>query len=259
MADIGLFGKMLDRLSGSQDSVRQTSLWMIEHSIQYEQIVDCWLNHLRHPNTQALYRLSLLHLANDVIQISHLNKKENQYAHEFRKSLVPAFEHLRDACVRRRVEHVLKVWETRQLYDSSLIDLFRFILNSKLGKNVNFSLIQTSNARLTVRNQQIHRLNDKRTNQFNEIKRFVNKFRHEFNDHVNSQKHLPFEVKDVQVGDEYIELINEAISNLDRFVGCMNRLKAERRCFIGILKQFELHCAHKYTETKRLYDVRGQM
>lgn len=85
-------------------------------------------------------KLTFMFLANDVIQNS--KKKGPEYGKEFGRTLDEAFKHIREFCSKEiktlnSLDRILKIWEDRNVYDTSLINVFKKTLSAEPSNNGN--------------------------------------------------------------------------------------------------------------------------
>ena len=62
------FEKKLSNLKDTQESIQGLSTWCLHNKIYFKQIINCWLVTVRKSKPEQ--RLTLFHLANDIIQYS---------------------------------------------------------------------------------------------------------------------------------------------------------------------------------------------
>ncbi|KAH7729829.1 RNA polymerase II-binding domain containing protein [Aphelenchoides avenae] len=120
----------LKKLNNSTQSIQTLSLWLIHHQKKHAQpILKTWLKEVN-GQTNSDKLLSLVYLANDVIQ--NCRKKHPEFMRKFLDVLEPAFSHIstvanencKNACRR-----ILKVWEERLIYKKVELDALGLCLN----------------------------------------------------------------------------------------------------------------------------------
>lgn len=122
--------KKLTDLNNSQQSIQTLSLWLIHHRKHHKTIVHVWFKELK--KAKPSRKLTFMYLANDVIQNS--KKKGPEFSKEFSSILNKAFAHVyecvSDAKTKSGLERIIKVWEDRNVYDSTIISGLRAAMQS---------------------------------------------------------------------------------------------------------------------------------
>uniref|UniRef100_A0A668A899 Regulation of nuclear pre-mRNA domain-containing protein 2 n=1 Tax=Myripristis murdjan TaxID=586833 RepID=A0A668A899_9TELE len=121
----GSLESTLDRkfqnVSNTMDSIQGLSSWCIENKKYHSLIVRHWMKCLR--KSDALHRLNLFYLANDVIQ-NCKRKNAIVYRTAFAEVLPDAFVLVStnaNSKVVKSVERILSIWEDRGVYSGALI------------------------------------------------------------------------------------------------------------------------------------------
>ncbi|KAL3102319.1 hypothetical protein niasHS_003728 [Heterodera schachtii] len=113
----------LQKLSNTAHSIQTLSAWLLHHAKKHADcILDCWLKEVRN-NSENERLISLINLANDVIQNSR--KKVPSFMAAFFEVLQPAFVHASeclDESHRKMVARIVAVWRERQIYSAKNLD-----------------------------------------------------------------------------------------------------------------------------------------
>lgn len=124
--------KKLHDLSNTQQSIQTLSLWLIHYRKHHQLVVEKWFSIVKDPKLNQSKRLTLLYLANDVIQNS--KKKGPEYSKEFATVLAAAFETIARDCDDKTwasMDRILKIWEERGVYDQQQIVTFKAGLGNR--------------------------------------------------------------------------------------------------------------------------------
>ncbi|XP_013784200.1 uncharacterized protein LOC106468327 [Limulus polyphemus] len=104
------------------------------HKTHHKKVVEMWIKVLA--KAKPPHKLTLLYLANDVIQNSR-KKSGSQFGDTFGEVLHEASMLLRDEKIRPSVERVFKIWEERNVYDLTFInELYDILENPKISQPV---------------------------------------------------------------------------------------------------------------------------
>uniref|UniRef100_A0A1B0DFD3 Uncharacterized protein n=1 Tax=Phlebotomus papatasi TaxID=29031 RepID=A0A1B0DFD3_PHLPP len=107
--DTVVFEKNLSNLKDTQDSISSMSTWCLQWRSHHKKIVSSWLTVLKQVKVE--HRLTLFHLANDVIQYSKRNNYE--FVESWGTTLQRATTMVRDEKVKNRILRIFKIWEQR--------------------------------------------------------------------------------------------------------------------------------------------------
>ncbi|GBN34894.1 Regulation of nuclear pre-mRNA domain-containing protein 2 [Araneus ventricosus] len=122
--------KKFQGAANTQDSIQTLSLWLLHHKAHHQKIVTAWMKVLQ--KAKISHRLTLFHLANDVVQ----NSKRRGFAlfvNSFAEVLKEATLLVRDEHIRPAVLRVFNIWEQRNVYSPEFIaDLRAILANSKV-------------------------------------------------------------------------------------------------------------------------------
>uniref|UniRef100_A0A915MYB7 CID domain-containing protein n=1 Tax=Meloidogyne javanica TaxID=6303 RepID=A0A915MYB7_MELJA len=114
----------LMKLTNTTHSIQTLSMWILHHQKKNaDAILDTWLKEVR-SITDSERLLSLMNLANDVIQ--NARKKAPAFMNAFYEVLQPAVSHISknaDQYHRQLLERILSVWRERGIYSTENLDL----------------------------------------------------------------------------------------------------------------------------------------
>ncbi|KAF7639911.1 CID domain-containing protein [Meloidogyne graminicola] len=114
----------LMKLSNTTHSIQTLSMWILHHQKKNaDAILDTWLKEVRNI-TDNERLLSLMNLANDVIQ--NARKKAPSFMNAFYEVLQPAIVHISknvDQYHRQLLERILSVWRERAIYSNESLDV----------------------------------------------------------------------------------------------------------------------------------------
>ncbi|EAA12441.4 AGAP007819-PA, partial [Anopheles gambiae str. PEST] len=111
------FEKRLRDLKDTQDSIQHLSSWCLSRRAHHKKIVSSWLNVLKQVKIES--RLTLFHLANDVIQNS--KRKNYEYVDSWGTYLQKATTLVRDEKVKHKILRIFKIWEEREIYNEEFL------------------------------------------------------------------------------------------------------------------------------------------
>lgn len=119
----------LQRLSNTAHSIQTLSMWILHHQKKNaDAILETWLKEVMN-NTDNERLISLMNLANDVIQ--NARKKAPSFMNSFYEVLQPAISHISsiaDPSYKNMLARILSVWRERSIYSIDRIEqLFRCI------------------------------------------------------------------------------------------------------------------------------------
>lgn len=107
----------MDKLSTSQESIESTSSWVSLWRKEAKTVIDWWETY--YTSAPKKKKLSLLYLANDVVQTSR--QKGPEFVQGFLKVLpraIAQFDREADDAGRKSIEKLIHVWQTRQVFGS---------------------------------------------------------------------------------------------------------------------------------------------
>ncbi|XP_076340641.1 uncharacterized protein LOC143241058 [Tachypleus tridentatus] len=131
--------KKFQSVTNTQDGIQSLSLWILHHKVHHKKIVEMWMKVLK--KAKPSHRLTLLYLANDVVQNSR-KKAGSHFGESFAEVLKEACVLLRDEKIQTSVKRVFKIWEERSVYDPDFInELYDMLEGSKESPPVSSKII----------------------------------------------------------------------------------------------------------------------
>ncbi|KAF8792983.1 regulation of nuclear pre-mRNA domain-containing protein 2-like isoform X2 [Argiope bruennichi] len=122
--------KKFQGATNTQDSIQTLSLWLLHHKAHHQKIVSSWMKVLQ--KAKINHRLTLFHLANDVVQNSK-RRGFTSFVNSFAEVLKEATLLVRDEHIRPAILRVFNIWEQRNIYSPEFIaDLRAILANSKV-------------------------------------------------------------------------------------------------------------------------------
>lgn len=137
--DVELFEQRLANLKDTQEGIQQMSSWCLQQRAHHKKIVSSWLNVLKQVRVE--HRLTLFHLANDVIQYS--KRKNYEFVESWGTTLQKATTMVRDEKVRNKIFRILKIWEQRQIYSEEYLSDLNGLLSMNPVKKTQQSSIES--------------------------------------------------------------------------------------------------------------------
>ncbi|CAG5084391.1 Oidioi.mRNA.OKI2018_I69.PAR.g10629.t1.cds [Oikopleura dioica] len=124
MLSTDVLKRKLAAVTNTQASINNLSTWIIENKASASQVVEFWLTQLQKSDND--HRLTLLYVANDVIQNCRKRGSEYKELSENWKEVMPrAFDYFSHEAIRSGVDKVLSVWESRTIMDAERIKLLK--------------------------------------------------------------------------------------------------------------------------------------
>ncbi|KAG4073751.1 hypothetical protein HA402_000975 [Bradysia odoriphaga] len=111
------FEQRLTGLKDTQDSIQSMSAWCLKNRTNHKKIVSSWLNVLKQVKVE--HRLTLFHLANDVIQ--HSKRKNYEFVDSWGTTLQKATTMVRDEKVKNKIIRIFNIWEQRGVYNEEFL------------------------------------------------------------------------------------------------------------------------------------------
>lgn len=111
----------LSTLNETQESIVGISQWVMFHKRYAKQIADIWAKHLQ--QTPPNKRLSLIYLANEVVQQSRAKRKD-EFVNAFARVIAPALGTAYSQAskeVKERIKRVVGVWTQRQIFSPQIL------------------------------------------------------------------------------------------------------------------------------------------
>mmetsp|Transcript_16959 Transcript_16959/g.23432 ORF Transcript_16959/g.23432 Transcript_16959/m.23432 type:complete len:461 (-) Transcript_16959:191-1573(-) len=122
----------LGKLSNSQQSIETLSNYIVYHRKRAKIVVSTWETEFAKTSSSSERRLTLIHLANDVLQRSR--KSGPEFVNEFFKVIPRAFRHLSkhaDKKTKTRLHRLIDIWEERKVFGNHLPKSIRESLDGK--------------------------------------------------------------------------------------------------------------------------------
>lgn len=125
--DHKLLTSKFEGLKNKQDKITVLSMFLIHNRKQVSTIIDVWLKVVK--KSPAGHRLTLLYLANDVVQ--HAKKKGHvTLVDGFQKVITASIPYFNDSSIKSSVSRVFSIWAERSIYPVAFI----VDLKKKLGE-----------------------------------------------------------------------------------------------------------------------------
>jgi len=116
-------------VTNSQDSIMATSQWILKQSKHLDEILECWGAQITKSDHE--HRLTLLYLANDVVQ--NCRKRHPELIDKWQSRVESAFKNLTHHSIRSGVEKVVNVWATRSVFPKETIGRLKKTLDQAKG------------------------------------------------------------------------------------------------------------------------------
>ncbi|CBY18545.1 unnamed protein product [Oikopleura dioica] len=121
-------------VTNTQASINKLSTWIIDNKNDASQVTEFWLSQLQKSDND--HRLTLLYVANDVIQNCRKRGSEFKDLSEIWKEVMPrAFDYFAHDAIRSGVDKVLSVWESRSIMDAERVALLKEKLDNPTLQN----------------------------------------------------------------------------------------------------------------------------
>lgn len=216
------------------------SLWIIHHKVHYKLIVDTWLDILR--NSKPKHRLTLLYLANDVIQ-SCRRKKADVFKEYFATILPEAISSLRDKAISSGVERVLNIWSSRKVYDIDFIDqLHAALLTNRTPDTLRQKLLAEYKPTALI-----DQIEDFKKNE--DLVSVDEKQLRSIHMEASSSENI-HKLKDKVGGEIFSKNFEESATNIERFIVKYEDLVKKRKALIEELNQGAVFYRAQYQEAK---------
>lgn len=232
--------KKLKNVANTQDSIPMFSLWIIHHKVHYKLIVDTWLNIMK--SSKPKHRLTLLYLANDVIQ-SCRRKKADVFKDYFGTVMPEAIALLRDKAITSGVERVLHIWSSRKIYDIEIIDqLHAALLTNRTPDTLRQKLLAEYKPSLLV--EKVEDFKKTENLIISDEKKLKN-----INVDASSTDSI-HKLKDKVGGEVYSKNFEESAHNIEHFIVQYEDLIEKRKQLIEELNQGAVFYRAQYHEAK---------
>jgi regulator of Ty1 transposition protein 103 len=131
-----VFQQRMDKLNSTKESIESTSAWMCLWRSEAAKVVQWWEVYFNQNSTSVKKQMSLLYLANDVVQTSRQNGPE--FVQEYLRVLPKAiarFHRKADTKSIEKVERLVDVWEKRNVFGSKSNKIRSYINSSGISKS----------------------------------------------------------------------------------------------------------------------------
>lgn len=111
----------LSALNESQDSIVTVAQWLMFHRRQAVRTAELWLQKMKDPSTTASKKLSLMYLANEMVQQSKLKKKDDilaAFSTLIGEGMIIAYKSA-PPDVQNKLKRTVEVWRQRNILDQA--------------------------------------------------------------------------------------------------------------------------------------------
>lgn len=145
----------LQTLSNNQQSIQSTSQWCLFHTKHAKDIVSAWNSLFSSSNSTPEYRLALLYLCNDILQLARPKMERHALFFTSFKTVLPSI--MGNVSSSRgdnisKYSRVLDVWKQRHVYDEGTIRVFKTSLESTSNEQQATTSSKSSSAAKTHNN-----------------------------------------------------------------------------------------------------------
>jgi len=123
----------LAELKISAPSIQGVALWIMHHKKHYKATVKTWYEQL--VAAEAEHKLTLMYLANDVVQ--NARKKQPEMGTEFGSVMKKVFLHLAEVKMEartvERLARLVHVWRERLIFDKEVLEEISRVWKTKMG------------------------------------------------------------------------------------------------------------------------------
>ncbi|KAJ8029691.1 Regulation of nuclear pre-mRNA domain-containing protein 2 [Holothuria leucospilota] len=236
------FRHKLANMNSTQDSVQTMALWVVHHRSHFKQIVEVWIQSLRDA-TKESHRLTLMYLANDVIQNSR-RKGVSVFKDGFAGVLEEAASLCRDESIRKSVLRIITIWEERNIFDSEFCEklLAASVSSQSIKPKVDAKFLATFNPAdvpSAIENlTQFEGEVELRRNQLNNM-----------NVDVASIESIA-KLKDRAGGKRFSEQFEDGACKLEEYVKSLRKEVEMRKELLELLKKSEIFYDAQFSEAK---------
>ncbi|GFY68146.1 regulation of nuclear pre-mRNA domain-containing protein 2 [Trichonephila inaurata madagascariensis] len=222
--------KKFQGATNTQDSIQTLSLWLVHHKAHHQKIVAAWMKVLQ--KAKINHRLTLFHLANDVVQ----NSKRKGFAlfvNSFAEVLKEATLLVRDEHIRSAVLRVFNIWEQRSVYSPEFIaDLRAILTNSKVPATAPSKLLVDFKPESVIKKiRSVLKL---------EVDISTKKTSMNFSKFDATDAEIFQQLKDRTHGQQFKQDFDKSVSHLEDYIEFLNQEIAERCELILLLEQSEI-------------------
>ncbi|GFW67822.1 regulation of nuclear pre-mRNA domain-containing protein 2 [Trichonephila clavipes] len=232
--------KKFQGATNTQDSIQTLSLWLVHHKAHHQKIVSAWMKVLQ--KSKINHRLTLFHLANDVVQ----NSKRKGFAlfvNSFAEVLKEATLLVRDEHIRSAILRVFKIWEQRSVYSPEFIaDLQAILTNSKVPATAPKKLLGDFNPETVIKKiRSVLKL---------EVDISTKKSSMNLSKLDATDAEIVQQLKDRTHGQQFKQDFDKSVSQLEEFIATLTQEVAERSELILLLEQSEIFYDSQKGEAK---------
>ncbi|GFT44189.1 regulation of nuclear pre-mRNA domain-containing protein 2 [Nephila pilipes] len=232
--------KKFQGATNTQDSIQTLSLWLLHHKTHHQKIVAAWMKVLQ--KAKIHHRLTLFHLANDVVQNSK-RKGFLLFVNSFAEVLKEATLLVRDEHIRPAVLRVFNIWEQRNVYSPEFIaDLRAILANSKVPATAPSKLLADFKPEMVIKKL---RSVLKTELEVNTKKSSINLSKLNATDAEIVQQ-----LKDRTHGQQFKRDFDKSVKQLEELIESLNHELAERNELILLLEQSEIYYDTQRGEAK---------
>jgi len=112
--------KRFAQLTGSRDSIKALSGWLMNNSLNAAVIVDTWMMQLRVASDEK--KLNMFYVANDVLHFAM--KKSPLFNHYFRLVMVDGYQEATknaDDKTKHQFKRILKIWQEKKIFEKEFV------------------------------------------------------------------------------------------------------------------------------------------
>lgn len=259
--------RKLDQCTPTQESIQTLALWIIHHKNHHQLITKLWLKKMTEANTTSKQRLTLVYLANDVIQ-NCKRKNAKIYQDSFKSVLIDAVASCRSESIKKNVQRVLEVWLERQVYDKQFVDQLISSLNYKselVTKSPEPADIKPSEKSTEIEKDEIERIIAEF--QVKNLCESIDSFS-SFAEDLNKEKNDIEATRILEINLDHIRQYRDRIKcdkfkiefetscdKLDQYVHKLDKKLEKRKQLITLLEQSEIFYDAQYKDAKTVYNV----
>lgn len=259
--------RKLDQCTPTQESIQTLALWIIHHKNHHQLIAKLWLKKMIEVNTTSRQRLTLVYLANDVIQ-NCKRKNAKIYQDSFKTVLNDAVASCRSESIKKNVQRVLEVWLERQVYDKQFVDQLISCLNFKselVTRSPEPAEIKPGEKSSELEKDEIERIIAEF--QAKNLCEYIESF-DSFAKDLNKEKNDMEATRILEINLEHIRQYRDrnkcdkfktefeaSCDKLDEYVHKLNQKLEKRKQLITLLKQSEIFYDAQYKDAKTVYNV----
>lgn len=260
--------RKLDQCTPTQESIQTLALWIIHHKNHHELIAKLWLKKMSESSTSSRQRLTLVYLANDVIQ-NCKRKNAKIYQDSFKTILNEAVASCRSESIKKNVQRVLEVWLERQVYDKSFIDQLISSLNYKSDLVTRSpELVEpkpTAGLSSEIEKDEIERIiaEFQAKNLCDSIESFDSFLKETNKEKTEIEATRILEInlehirqyRDRSKCDKFKNEFEASSDKLDQYVRKLSEQMEQRKQLVNLLKQSEIFYDAQYKDAKTVFNV----